>query len=306
MDAPLSRPNILFLRGITMAGFTPIEDVFDEKVLEAAEKEERPPDPLPHDRIPPVFTRLEDWLLATNLRCWNCTFTFDGAPWFAPTFVRQVDADGEDAVEFGVEGNFCTPNCAARYINDTYPPQAFAAKHWRMSDNLCLVYFCFTGHRTKHIKPAPARTELLEYGGGLDADEFWARLRELDPKHGLRDHRPGTVLPERMRPRLEEAASVWGVCGVEKPRRPKAPANNVEDVALTSDQMAAELEVAPASAMAAALEDAEAAPASVTPADDAPAGATSSTAPAAKGEAAEGEAAEGLDFDQMLEDLYDL
>ncbi|MEL0212472.1 MAG: hypothetical protein VW891_18155, partial [Novosphingobium sp.] len=205
MDAPIKRPNILHLGGITLNDFVPIEDVFDEKILEVVEKSDQGSGTLPFEKIPAVFTSVEEWPFSTNLRCWSCTFTFDGPPCFVPTFVRT----GSDSVEVGVEGNFCTFNCAARYIDDTYPPRAYAVKHWSMRDNLCLVYFYFKGLRVKHIKPAPRKTELIGFGGDLDEEDFWARLRELDPLNGLRDHRPGTVVPERMRP---FGVSVWDVC----------------------------------------------------------------------------------------------
>jgi len=212
MDTPTKQPNVFHLRGITLADFVPIEDVFDAKILEAAGTEEGAgPEPLPCDKIPAVFTCLEDWPSTTNLRCWSCVFSFDGPPCFIPTFV-QSGARGGDSVEIGVLGNFCTLNCAARYIDDAFPPRAFAAKHWRMCDNLCHVYYRFTGHRVQHIKPAPPRTERLEFGGGLSEDEFWNQLRELDPRHGLRDHRPGTVVPERLRP-PPQGAAMWEVCG---------------------------------------------------------------------------------------------
>ena len=212
MDNAARRPNIFRLRGITLKDFTSIEDVFDAKLLETAETETFL-DPPPFDKIPAVFTRLEDWPLSTNLRCWSCVFSFDGPPCFIPTYLRP----GETSVEIGVLGNFCTFNCAARYIDDTFPPQAFAQKHWQMRDNLCYAYFRFTGLAdVTHIKPAPPKTELLEFGGGLSEEEFWNQLRKLDPLHGLRDHRLGTVVPERLR-RPPQGPTIWEVCRAAAP-----------------------------------------------------------------------------------------
>lgn len=211
MDAPVTRPNILHLNGVTMDDFVPIEEVFDEKVLENVESAPDAEESSPHDKIPEVFTGVKNWPTSTNLRCWSCVFSFDGHPCFIPTSVRESATKG---IEIGVEGNFCTFNCAARYIDDMYPPQAHAIKNWQMRDNLCLVYSLFTGHRPSHISPAPAKTDRREFGGELSEDDFWAKLRELDPQFGLRDHRPGTVIPERLRP--PSGKSVWAVCGVEE------------------------------------------------------------------------------------------
>ena len=196
MDSYTRQPFILHLPGITLDDYKPIEDVFDEQVMEKAEKEEKPPEQLPFDKIPFHFTTVKEWPLKTNLRCWSCPFTFDGPPRFVPKFIRE-DKDGN--IHAGVEGNFCTFNCAARYVDTTYPSSAFPAKHWRMRDNLCFVYHLFTGHFTSHIEPAPPKTDLLEYGGKLTQENFWKRLRKLDPLHGLRNHNPGSSLPERLR-----------------------------------------------------------------------------------------------------------
>jgi hypothetical protein len=213
MDTPAPHPNILHLRGLTLADYTPIEDVFDEKVLEAVEKmDDRVSNSPPWDRIPPIFVGVECWPRKTNLRCWSCVCSFDTPPWFAPSFVRSGTLG---PVEMGVEGNFCTANCAARYIDDTYPPQTFPEKHWRMRDALCLVYKLITGCQVSHVEAAPPKTERLEFGGTLTANEFWDRLRELDPQYGLRDHRPGTVVPERLRMR----PTVWEMYGVA-PQQP--------------------------------------------------------------------------------------
>ncbi|GFR88325.1 BA71V-B175L protein [Elysia marginata] len=229
MEAPAARPNILHLGGVTLRDFVPIEDVFDEKVLEVVELSGQAAKPPPFEKIPAVFSSVKEWPLFTNLRCWSCAFTFDTPPCFVPTSVR---AKSDDRVEIGVEGNFCTFNCAARYIDDMYPPQAFAAKHWRMRDNLCLVYYYFKGLRVHHIEPAPRKTELIGFGGNLDEETFWARLREidpqydprahrrpvapermheLDPQHGLRAYRRPAASEKRMRPE-PGGATVWTVC----------------------------------------------------------------------------------------------
>jgi hypothetical protein len=309
MDIPIRRPNILHLGGITLNDFVPIEDVFDEKVLEVVEKGDQGSEPLPFEKIPAVFTSVEEWPFSTNLRCWSCTFTFDGPPCFVPTFVRT---GSDDRVEVGVEGNFCTFNCAARYIDDTYPPQAYAAKHWRMQDILCLVYFYFKGHRVRHIKPAPRKTELIGFGGDLDEEDFWARMRELDPLNGLRDHRPGTVVPERMRP---VGTSVWDVCtGAAAAKTALAERsvadfpplvlsatttemlarvgtgarrNNLESPRLSSEEMARELET----------HLAEEAPAAPEPAAPEP---TPAAPEPEKAKIAD------EDLDALLDDLYDL
>jgi len=205
MESVYKPPNILRLTGITLRDYVPVEDVADARLLDngtdgrAAEPEDPAPESThPPDKIPRVFTGLDDWPLHTNLRCWQCDFTFDDRPKFVPTHVREAENGG---IEFGVLGNMCTFNCAELWIETHLGGRASNEERWRAQDNLCLVYLIFTGRRVSRIKPAPRKTELRHYGGDWDEDTFWRRMRELDPVAGLRDHTPGSVVPERDRVR---------------------------------------------------------------------------------------------------------
>ena len=259
MEAPYQRPNILRLSEVTIGDYVGLEDFVDNQRLLAAgdngrglDSEEPAPEHIhPPDKIPRVFTGLEDWLASTNLRCWQCGFAFDGPPKFVPTYVRESDSGG---VEFGVHGNMCTFNCAELWVSINYAGKE--DQRWRAQENLCLVYFLFTGRRIARIRPAPNKTELRQYGGELDEEAFWQKMRGLDNIAGLRDHTPCSVIPERDRtpavpargrvksvlaalsgnggrsaPGSADAAgltSVWGVCGLA-PRRGdgRAMADNI-------------------------------------------------------------------------------
>ena len=216
MEPFTAQPNILHLAGISLNDYVPVEDLFDSKLLEAAEPAPQGSEPLPYDRIPPVFVGVDQWPSSTNLRCWSCPFTFDGPPSFAPTYIRPGDGG---RLEAGVEGNFCTFNCAARYIDTVYPPQAFPAKHFKMRDNLCTIYALFTGRRVRHIAAAPPKTELQMYGGTLTEENYWEALRQLDLDHGLRDHRLGSIATERARPgsALAGKPTAWETCLASAP-----------------------------------------------------------------------------------------
>jgi hypothetical protein len=236
-------PNILRIRGVRLADYVPVEDLADARLLEPGTDggflgpDDPAPEALyPYDKIPRVFTGLADWPLSTNLACWVCDRTFDDRPKFVPTYARE----GEDGgIEMGVRGNMCTFNCAEQWIEDYLAGEAC----WRAQENLCLAYFLFTGRRAAHIKAAPRKTERARYGGDWDEDTYSQRLRALDPVAGLRDHTPGSVVPERDRPRralaairagadrgrapapaasrglAADARSVWGVCGAAMPGR---------------------------------------------------------------------------------------
>jgi hypothetical protein len=249
MEVPYRPPNILRLTGITLADFVPIEDVADQNWTSAADDIQLDDDAIhPPDKIPRTFTGLEDWPHTTNLRCWQCDFTFDDRPKFIPTYVCETE---DDRIEFGVLGNMCTFNCAELWIITNYAGKE--EQQWRAQDNLRLVYFLFTGRHVDRIKPAINKTELKKYGGELDEETFLRRMRDLDPIAGLKDHTPGTVIPDRDRKNVVIAtirpptirtrriipSSVWAMAGaptavapppVPAPAPPPASTLTNEDV----------------------------------------------------------------------------
>lgn len=253
MEAPYTPPNILRLRGVTLSEYVPMEVLADQRFAEFADgggpDDPAPESAQPFDTVPRVFTGLGDWPYSTNLLCWSCGFGFDGRPKFVPTYVREGEGGG---VEVGVLGNMCTFNCAELWIQTQLSPKN--EDRWRYQDNLRLVYILFTGRRVAGIAPAPSRLKLRQYGGTWDEDKFWRRLRQLDPAGGLRDHTPGSVIPERERPQAVRAVvqaqlaippvsratatNAWGVCG-----QPRDAASAGGDDAVSVDGAASAVSV---------------------------------------------------------------
>jgi len=201
MESHYKVPGILRLVDIKKEDYTSVEDVADARLLgvtsinELKNNEPKINDSVyPFDKIPRIFTTLEDWPQHTNLKCWMCDFTFDDIPKFVPTHVRETD---KGDIEFATHGNMCSFNCAELWINIHYSKKD--DQQWRAQDNLRLVYFIFTGRHISHIHPAPHKTELKSYGGDLDEEAFWKKLRDLDNISGLRDHTQGSIIPERDR-----------------------------------------------------------------------------------------------------------
>jgi hypothetical protein len=199
MEEHYKPPHILRLPDISLSDYQSVEDAADDRLLSStmntaslniSDLSINPP-----DKIPRIFNGIDTWSHRTNLRCWQCDFDFDDQPKFVPTFVRESENGG---IEFGVLGNFCTFNCAESWININFAGNE--DQRWRAQDNLCLVYFIFTGRRVHRILPAPLKTELRIYGGDLDADTFRKKLRDLDILTGICDHALGGILPERERP----------------------------------------------------------------------------------------------------------
>lgn len=219
MDAAYRPPNILRLSGISLKDYVSADDLFDKKLL--SEADELPigdsifASDIPWDKIPKTFTKLEDWPLSTNLKCWDMDCTFSDVPKFVPTFV--VENENGD-LEFGVKGNFATFNNVALWIENHYPDRE---ERLRTLDMLCLVYKLFTGITVSHIEPAPEKEKKIQYGGEWDDETYWRKLRELDPIAGLKDHTLGSVKTEReklshqTKARLEPSipyTTVWSLC----------------------------------------------------------------------------------------------
>jgi hypothetical protein len=250
MEETYKRPCILRLMDISLDDYVPIEDVADGRLLSTNGYEQdygpdapAPESVLPADKIPATFTGLDSWPLTTNLRCWACHFTHDNSPKFCPTYVREAE---DSKLEMGVKGSMCTVHCVARWIITRYAGKT--DQKWRALDNLCLLYFVFTGFRIAHVVPAYEYTELKQYGGDWDEETFWKKMRALDPVAGLRDHTPGSIVPERermreavatlraqtrirplerlaMEPLVARLSSVWDICGArDQPVRSKAAA----------------------------------------------------------------------------------
>ncbi len=218
-------PNILRLHGIRLADFKPPEDTLDERLLEGVDDAEGGSAPLgagdvPYDKIPSEFTGLEDWPASTNLKCWVCDFNFSDRPKFVALSFKENEAGG---YKMGVHGVMCTFNCAELYIETRYQR---LTERQHLQELLRFEYFFFTAKWVSRIKPAPPKTEMLQYGGPLDSDAFLKKLRELDPEHGLRDHTPGSIIPERLRinpgdvsraAAFEAPVSVWDLCSIPAP-----------------------------------------------------------------------------------------
>lgn len=191
-------PNIMRLPGITLdAKRWDFEKCAEQKFL-AEVNADVVSDERPYDKIPRVFTTLAEWPECTNLRCWSCGFNFDGQPKFVPTYItlKHESESGKAEIEIGVKGNMCTFNCAELWIETN---SSSREEQWRWQDGLLILYFLFTGRLISKIAPAPRITEHQMYGGELDHDAFWKKLRELDPAFGLKNHTLGSTIAERNR-----------------------------------------------------------------------------------------------------------
>lgn len=164
-------PNILSLSGVTLQDYIPLEDVADDRLLIDDDIDD---EIYPYNKIPQTFTTLNKWPTNTNLCCWSCGFKFDNVPKFIPTYIRETN----DSIEIGVMGNMCSFNCAELWI-ETHT-MTREERH-KLQNNLCFLFYVFTGKHISHIKPSPCKTNLLQYGGTWNEETFQKHMREIDP-----------------------------------------------------------------------------------------------------------------------------
>lgn len=119
-------------------------------------------------RLPTRFTTFAEHPRSTNLLCWHCALQFDGVPYFIPiTSTRISDA----ALEWTIDGNFCSWACATAYINNhTRDP----SKKWELLANIANIRACATP-----IEPAPPRTIMRTYcgEGGMSVRDYIRKVR---------------------------------------------------------------------------------------------------------------------------------
>lgn len=154
--------NIVLFRGIKMS------DLF------AAPREEGIREYTPvkvYSDIQESFTTVDEWRRQSTLECWNCTLLFDTYPRFVPTGICRGD-------RVAVRGNFCSWNCAARWIEDHIPAKDKQAYNHFLS----VAKSQFDKRACTKIVPARPRWDLKKFCGnqGLTELEYKRELLELE------------------------------------------------------------------------------------------------------------------------------
>lgn len=173
------KPNILFLRGVT------VDDI--KSAAEALERKwslETGPQVM-YQPIPDKFHSLDTWPRSTNLKCWRCDCTFATMPWFIPCDMYR-GRDGLLTMDtFGV---FCTPNCAQAYIELVFKgdPSKFDKERY-----LRILVQKITGNTVHNIVPSPDKTLMEQYrgAGGITYSEYRDKINELASEYELIGHR---------------------------------------------------------------------------------------------------------------------
>jgi hypothetical protein len=117
-----------------------------------------------YSKIPLQFTTVDAWPKSTNIKCWWCTQSFKTIPLFIPSYI----ATNGDMVP---EGNFCTWNCSAAHI-DVF---ADSKSKWERHEMLKILHKKITGIPVEYIPRSPLPFTMLQYGGGNDSGDVYAK-----------------------------------------------------------------------------------------------------------------------------------
>ena len=92
--------------------------------------------------------------------CWNCCHEYNDLTISIPhQYIKEI---------FYINGNFCSYECAARYIFDTYT----GSEMWDKISLLNNYYNTSINKKGLKINPAPSKLTLKKFGGNLDIEEY--------------------------------------------------------------------------------------------------------------------------------------
>lgn len=107
------------------------------------------------------------WPNSSPYACWNCTEPFDNSPVGIPTIAMSDSY--EDT--YYLEGNFCSFNCAARYLFNTH--SSADSQLFTIYEIMNFIYNEINdANEYEQIKLAPERICLKKFGGHLTIEEY--------------------------------------------------------------------------------------------------------------------------------------
>lgn len=171
------KANIMFLPGVFEKDLIIDDKMITEKFSEPIYYYGSQPMETKYSDLPRVYVSASSWIKSTNLHCWECDRQFRGTPVFIPgaRYVRE----GERVID--VIGNFCSFNCAQKYIDERYTGSIRDDK----TRDLLNLHKELTGRDAILIKTAPEKTLMKKYCGeeGINAIEFQRLLEEVQEEY---------------------------------------------------------------------------------------------------------------------------
>lgn len=156
------RAHILELTGLRLS---------DLKTITA----DAPQEDLPkfYNDIPKTWTTGTD-LVASDLRCWNCSCTFSGHSAFIPMNAKNTGS----GIMFDRYGNYCSWPCAARDANYRF---GRLKNYSDIQQGLRMVFNNIYKTDIDYVIQAPDKTTMAEYCGnnGMNNTEYSQAIKKI-------------------------------------------------------------------------------------------------------------------------------
>lgn len=167
-------PNILFLKGIHLDDIIPIEDLYQQEILNSIDgtSQEIENKEIIYNKIPKQFTTLENWTKTTNLRCWFCSLKFKTMPWF---IIENTNYYSE-GIKYDIKGNFCSCGCLMGFVKKFYNNR----DNFDIYQYVYKLYNIFYNKKIMEIMPSPEKYNLKIYGGDYDIDEYKNEIKKIN------------------------------------------------------------------------------------------------------------------------------
>jgi len=184
MDTYTVPPNILSLTGIKLTDHTDWVDernktLYAQAIVYDQQTESNQCFSSPaYDEKPSNFVFSSEALFhirTLSINCWECCGLsgIKGDNVFIPK-IPQIQNKNYTA---SVEGIFCSFPCAERWIETFY----MAGQLQAAQENLCILFYLYTGFRVSMIKPSPLRTRHHQFGGSMTTKMYTEAVKELNP-----------------------------------------------------------------------------------------------------------------------------
>lgn len=197
------KPKILFIKNVFKMDCIEFNDSFENKILDEDDINKSNVDykitSMPnislmssttfslntdYQKNPKIFESLDMWPRGTNLHCWYCYNQFIGPPKFIPLVIEPSSFNKKNGKYLiVVEGNFCRWPCCKSYIKETTKD---LTKFIEKYNNLCFVYYIWTGQYPKHIPDAPNKYLQKIFGGDYTSDQYYKLYNDIEQQ--ILDH----------------------------------------------------------------------------------------------------------------------
>lgn len=158
-------PKILFIQGVYLNDGIFLNDVLEEQMIKKLNISESHQEEILPDKLPYVYTGVENWPTTTNIPCWYCDLNFEGRPKFIPISIELIDGK----YHMPREAVLCSFGCGFSYIDLYYHK---CDDNIEKKNMLKLLRKDMTRKDSDEAEPAPSKYIMKKYGGDITESEY--------------------------------------------------------------------------------------------------------------------------------------